>query len=142
MAVPAGRQVQDNEVEGPVDGIEIALAVIIGITLAATPLVAIALVSLASVREDAAHSLFGRCPGRLQHLARRLLGFRAAAGASAAGASAAGASAAGASAAGGPGPRRVVIPPQTRSAPAGQGEVRFAHARRSVPDSGKLPASR
>lgn len=137
MAVPAGRQVQDNEVEGPVDGIEIALAVIIGITLAATPLVAIALVSLASVREDAAHSLFGRCPGRLQHLARRLLGFRAAAGASAAGASAAGANPAG-----GPGPRRVVIPPQTRSAPAGQGEVRFAHARRSVPDSGKLPASR
>ena len=132
MAVPAGRQVQDNEVEGPVDGIEIALAVIIGITLAATPLVAIALVSLASVREDAAHSLFGRCPGRIQHLARRLLGFRAAAGASAAGANPAG----------GPGPRRVVIPPQTRSAPAGQGEVRFAHARRSVPDSGKLPASR
>lgn len=132
MAVPAGRQVQDNEVEGPVDGIEIALAVIIGITLAATPLVAIALVSLASVREDAAHSLFGRCPGRIQHLARRLLGFRAAAGASAAGTSYAG----------GPGPRRIVLPPRTRSAPAGQSEVRFAHARRSVPDSGKLPASR
>ncbi|MHB1595835.1 MAG: hypothetical protein ACYCO9_02375 [Streptosporangiaceae bacterium] len=126
MAVPAGRQVQDNEVEDPVDGIEITFAVIVGITLAATPLLAIALVSLASVREDAAHSLFGRSPGRLQRLARRLLGFRAATGASS-----------------GDGPvRQGLIPPQTRSAPAGQSEVRFAHARRSVPDSGKLPASR
>jgi hypothetical protein len=127
MAVPAGRQVQDNEVEDPVDGIEIAFAVIVGIALAATPFIAIALVSLASVREDSAHSLFGRCPGRLPHLARRLLGFRAAAGASSAG---------------GPGLPRDLIPPQARSAPARQSEVRFAHARRSVPDSGKLPASR
>ncbi|MHB1432316.1 MAG: hypothetical protein ACYCVZ_09420 [Streptosporangiaceae bacterium] len=136
MAVPAERQVQDNEVEDPVDGIEIAFAVIVGITLAATPLVAIALVSLASVREDAAHSLFGRCPGRLQHLARRLLGFRAEARAGSGAGAGAGA---GAEAGTGLGDR---IPPQTRSAPAGRSEVRFAHARRPLPDSGKLPASR
>jgi hypothetical protein len=52
----------------------------IAAVVVATPLAAAALVTFASLREDAEHSLGGRPPGRLEAMSRRLLGTVSAAG--------------------------------------------------------------
>jgi len=44
-------------------------AVVVG-----TPLIAVVLVTIASLREDAGHSLCGRAPSRFDAVVRRLLG--------------------------------------------------------------------
>lgn len=90
-----------------------AVAVIV-----ALPMAAIVLVSMASLREEFAHSLSGEAPGSGARAARRLLGFRTA-------------------------NIGTLAPGQmpTSSAP-GDAEVRFVHARRPVPDPGKYSANR
>src|SRR5215469_7546743 len=53
--------------------IALAAAVAVVVTL---PIAAIILVSMASLREESAHSLSGEAPGPGERVARRLLGFR------------------------------------------------------------------
>lgn len=95
-----------------VAGAAIALAAVL------IPLVAIIVVSWASLREEATNSLSGEAPGPCARLARRVLGFRAAhVGAFA--------------------------PTQTTTRSTRRDtEVRFQHARRSLSDSSKHSASR
>jgi hypothetical protein len=50
------------------------IVIVIAAVVVATPLLAAAAVTFASLREDAAHSLSGRPPGRLEAVVRRLLG--------------------------------------------------------------------
>jgi hypothetical protein len=50
------------------------IAIVIAAVVVATPLAAAVLVTFASLREDAAHSLGGRPPGWIEGLVRRLLG--------------------------------------------------------------------
>lgn len=48
----------------------------VAVVVAALPIAAIILVSMASLREESAHSLSGEAPGSAERAARRLLGFR------------------------------------------------------------------
>ena len=103
----------------------IVIAAAVAAVVAGGPLVAILLVSVASRREESAHSLSGQAPGVTTQAARRLLGFRA--------------------------DRIAPLPDWAASysarpapSPASQAEreVRFAHARRTLSDTGQLPARR
>ncbi len=83
------------------------------------PIAAIILVSFASLSEEAAHSLGRPAPGFAERMARRLLGYHVARS-------------------GQPGrPVRTA----RRAAPVMVTEVRFDHARRTLPDSREYPAS-
>jgi hypothetical protein len=94
------------------------LGAAVAVIVVALPIAAIILVSLASLREESAHSLSGEAPGRGERAARRLLGFRTAhIGAMAPG----------------------HTPASTR---ADDTEVRFVHARRPVSDPGQFSAVR
>lgn len=84
------------------------IAIVVVVFVVALPLIAVVLVSVASVREESAHSLSGRAPGRAEALARRLLGYRA--------------------------------DPAAVGAARRAAEVRFAHAHRTLPDTGHRPA--
>ena len=103
----------------------IVLPVAVAVVVAGGPIAAILLVSVASRREESAHSLSGQAPGVTTETARRLLGFRA---------------------------ERIAPLPDWAAgyadrpapSPASQAdrEVRFAHARRPLSDAGQLPARR
>lgn len=96
----------------------IAIAAIIAVLAVAIPIMAIAVVSLGSLREESLHSLGDEAPGAGGRAARRILGFRTAnIGALA--------------------PRRT-----TRPAPIAGPEVRFTHARRPLPAAGQFAAER
>ncbi len=84
------------------------------IAVVALPLVAIVLVSLASVREESAHSLSGQPPGWAERMARRLLGYRT---------------------------DPAAVNQAQRTAARNRTEVRFAHARRTMPGPGQQRAS-
>lgn len=92
----------------------ITLAVIVGIVAVAVPFAIIVLVSVASHREESARSLSGAAPGPISRLARAVLSYRA---------------------------DRPQIPGSARRRPRAA-DVRFAHARRSLPDPGREPAGR
>lgn len=103
----------------------IVLAAAAAVVVAGGPFAAILLVTIASRREESAHTLSGQAPGVATQAARRLLGFRA--------------------------ERLAPLPDWAASysgrpapSPASQAdrEVRFAHARRPLSDSGQLPARR
>ena len=103
----------------------IVIAATAAVVVAGGPLAAIFLVSVASRREESAHSLSGQAPGVATQAARQLLGFRA--------------------------ERIAALPDWAVSysdrpapSPASQAdrEVRFAHARRPLSDTGQLPARR
>jgi hypothetical protein len=53
----------------------IILIAVVVVVVVSAPLVGVVLVSLASRREDSAHSLAGRPSGTLESAARRLVGF-------------------------------------------------------------------
>ena len=132
----------------------IVIGAVIAVAAVAAPMAAIVLVSIASRREESARSLTGRAPGPVTAAARRLLAFRgsdhvaplpqrrAARGSRrpAPGRR---------PARPGPVPRPVwlitggyqagLAPSQLREPDL---EVRFAHARRSVPAASKYPARR
>jgi hypothetical protein len=55
----------------------IILLTVIGIVITGVPLTAVALVTVASRREENARSIAGRAPGPLERAARRLLAFHA-----------------------------------------------------------------
>ena len=94
------------------------VVVAVAVVVVALPIAAIILVSMASLREESAHSLSGEAPGPGERAARRLLGFRTAhIGAMAPG-------------------------QKPRSSASGGAEVRFVHARRPVSDPGKYSANR
>lgn len=97
----------------------IVLVVGIAAAAAAVPLAAIVLVTVASHREESAHTLGGQAPGPATRAARRLLGFRA---------------------------ERItrLVPDRLAPGPLREPEleVRFAHARRSLSDTGQYPARR
>ncbi|HUZ52995.1 MAG TPA: hypothetical protein VMU94_10770 [Streptosporangiaceae bacterium] len=107
------------------DQIWIVLGVAAAVVVAGGPLAAVVLVSIASRREESAHSLSGQAPGVTTQAARRLLGFRA---------------------------ERIAPLPEWAASysgrpapsPASQAdsEVRFAHARRPLSDAGQFPARR
>jgi hypothetical protein len=59
------------------DNAWITIGVIIALVAVAIPIGATVLVSLASLREEAARSITGAAPGGITRMARRLLGFRA-----------------------------------------------------------------
>src|SRR5215469_3789950 len=86
--------------------------------IVALPLAAVILVSMASLREESAHSLSGDAPGAGERAARRLLGFRT--------------------------DRIEVLAARQEpaSSAAGRAEVRFVHARRPVPDPAEYSADR
>ena len=104
----------------------IAVAVVAVVSAVALPLIAIVLVSLSSMREEHARSLGGDAPGPVARMARLVLAFRAERD--------------------GP-PQAGADPawPQRRRARrprrVADGEVRFAHARRTLPDPHQQPAS-
>jgi hypothetical protein len=54
---------------------EMIIVIAIVVVVVSAPLVGVVLVSLASRREDSAHSLAGRPSGALEAMARRLVGF-------------------------------------------------------------------
>ena len=94
----------------------ITLGAAVAAVIVALPIVAIILVSLASLHEESAHSLSGEAPGPTPRIARRLLGFKTAhIGAMAPGHS-----------------------PVSRS--SRRGEVRFVHARRPLSDPSEYAA--
>jgi|ERR1700683_512414 len=100
----------------------IVVGAIIAVLAASIPILAIALVSLASLHEESAHTLGDAAPGPGERLARRILGFR-----------------------GSPAPpvsRRSAVSRPPASVRSAGPEVRFPHARRPVSDSGQHPASR
>ena len=105
----------------------IAVATVAVVSAVALPLIAAVLVSLASMREEYARSLGGEAPGLMARMARLVLAFRAERDLS---------------------PRGGADPdwPQRRRARhsrrAAEREVRFAHARRTLPDAGQFPARR
>lgn len=88
----------------------IAIGTTIALVAIIVPLAAVILVSLASVSEEAAHSLSGQAPGSTERAARRLLGFQS-------------------DTAGEPAAR-----PERESEQGSDREVRFAHARRTLSD--------
>lgn len=103
----------------------IVMAVVAAVVVGGLPLTAVFLVSVASRREESAHSLSGQAPGVTTQAARRLLGFRA--------------------------ERMAPLPdwaasysgrPAPSTASRADGEVRFAHARRPLSVAGQLPARR
>jgi len=104
----------------------IAVATVAVVSAVALPLIAAVLVSLASMREEYARSLGGEAPGLMARMARLVLAFRAERDLS---------------------PRGGADPdwPQRRRARhsrrAAEREVRFAHARRTLPDTRKQPAN-
>jgi hypothetical protein len=55
----------------------IILLTVIAVVITGVPLAAVALVTLASRREETARSIAGRAPGALERAARRLLAFHA-----------------------------------------------------------------
>jgi len=135
----------------------IGIGAVIAVAAVISPLVAIVLVSIASRREESAHSLAGQAPGAITGAARRLLAYRGDRVAPASRRSAerpdrrpAGRQAAGtrpARSAGRPQPVWLIAGaqqagqvPGTLSEP--DLEVRFAYARRTLPDASQLPASR
>jgi hypothetical protein len=85
------------------------------------PVAAIALVSVASLREEAAQTLGRKAPGAMQRVARQVVGYH--------------------------GKKAVVAPVRRRPRPAarvtrqGIPEVRFGHASRTLPDPGQFSAS-
>lgn len=87
--------------------------IVVAIGAVALPLAAIVLVSLASIREEAAASLSGEPRGWAERTARRVLGYHA--------------------------DRSAMSGTGTR-ADTGQARIRFAHARRLVPDPRREPA--
>ncbi|HYS32468.1 MAG TPA: hypothetical protein VEM58_09425 [Streptosporangiaceae bacterium] len=130
--------------------------IVIGAAIAtaavAAPVAAIVLVSIASRREESAHSLYGRAPGPVTAAARRLLAFRS----DQVAALPQKRPAARSSRPAAPGRRQIRPGAEPKPAwliagahPAGIApgpvaapdlEVRFAHARRSVPDASQYPA--
>ena len=114
-------------------GIWVIVAVI-AVVMVAIPLAAVALVSLASLREESRHSLSGQAPGPAERAARRLLAFQSepiddlVRGRGPAGGLTS------ADPAGRYGARRDAQRPGH--------EVRFAYARRPLPDPGQRSASR
>ena len=112
----------------------IAVGVAIAVMAVMAPLAAMVLVSIASRREESASSLSRQAPGPVTAAARRLLAYRSDHVASL--------------------PRRrrargsvasTTMEPSPQSPhPVGERdlEVRFAYARRSVPDAGQFPARR
>ena len=94
------------------------VAVAVAVVVVALPIAAIILVSMASLREESAHSLSGEAPGPGERAARRLLGFRT-------------------DHVGGVAPGR-----KPRSSAQDSTEVRFVHARRPLSDPGKYSANR
>jgi hypothetical protein len=145
------------------DQIWIAAAAGIAAVALGVPFVAIVLVSIASRREEAAHSLSRQAPGAAARAARRLLAFRTEKPASMPDRAASYASTAGRerrpsrnrrsgggrrSAGPGPRPRTLGLVPSvpTVLAPGHDAiaarEVRFGHARRSLSDAGQYQAGR
>ena len=101
----------------PMNALMTAIGVAAAILVVA-PLVAILLVSFASLREESARSLSGAAPNFAARLARRVLGFH------------------------GDLPSRPSSV-QARTPSQGSGrEVRFAYARRTLPNPGQRPAGR
>jgi hypothetical protein len=106
------------------------LIVVVATAAVAVPLAAVAIVSLASVREESAHSLSGQAPGLLARIARQLLAFQSES-----------------AEADWPVSQQALYQPASRSAdrhsaPRRRPEVRFAYARRTLSDFGQLPAIR
>jgi len=93
------------------------IGVVAAITAVTLPLAAIILISVASVREEAAHSLSGQPPGWASAMARRLLGYHA-----------------------DPKAARAARHDAVLRA-LGESEVRLPHARRTLPDPDQQPAS-
>jgi hypothetical protein len=100
----------------------VAAGMAIAVITVGVPFAAIIVVSIASRREEAAHSLSRHAPGAVTQAARRLLAFRS---------------------------ERISARPiglapgaARQSVPAGKqlSEVRFGHARCSLPDSGQYSA--
>ncbi len=98
----------------------------------AVPLAAVVLVSMASMREESAQSLSGMPPGPITRLARRVLAYQSEPFDTSAHGRAR------RSASTGPGRR----PAGRRTTGRTGQEVRFAYARRTLPDPGQYPASR
>lgn len=96
------------------DRILIAAGLLVASLIVVVPLVVIMLVSFASVREESARSLGGAAPSLAARFARRVLGFHGDLGSA----------------------------PRSGPTRKPQREVRFAYARRTLPDSGSQPASR
>ncbi len=129
----------------------VAVGMAVAVIAVGVPFAAIILVSIASRREEAAHSLSRHAPGAAARAARRLLRFRSERIAPPP-------DWATANYPGGPArerrslrpassPQRMHLVREARPnglapVPAGQQlrEVRFGHARRSLPDSGQYPA--
>ena len=105
---------------------------IAAIAVVALPIAAVALVSLASVREESAHSLSGQAPGPMARAARRLLAFQSEPMGSLARRPARRPTGAGSAG----------RPVGRQAAPRPGHEVRFAYARRPLPDLGQRPAGR
>ena len=107
-----------REMESQLHNLWLVVGVVVAIVVAALPIGAIILVSMASLREESAHSLSGEAPGPGERAARRLLGFRTA--------------------------HIGAMAPGRRPTSSGRGdtEVRFVHARRPLPDPSKYSANR
>jgi hypothetical protein len=93
----------------------IAAGAAVALVAVALPFAAIIVVTIASRREEAAQSLSRSAPGAAARAARRLLDFRSTRSA-----------------------RRPANAPRPASGP--RYEVRFGHARRSLPDTSQFPA--
>ncbi|HXP22475.1 MAG TPA: hypothetical protein VN840_22785 [Streptosporangiaceae bacterium] len=106
----------------------------VAVVMMAIPLAAVALVSLASVREESRHSLYGQAPGPAERAARRLLAFHS----ESIGDLASGRRPAGRSASLGSAGRSDA----RQASPRSGHEVRFAYARRPLPDPGQRSARR
>jgi hypothetical protein len=145
------------------DQIWIAAAAGIAAVALGVPFVAIVLVSIASRREEAAHSLSRQAPGRVARAARRLLAFRTETLAKAQDRAASYATRAGrerrpsrdrrsgggrrSAGSGRRPPALDLIPPAPAALAPGHDaiavrEVRFGHARRSLSDAGQYQAGR
>lgn len=145
------------------DQVWIAAAAAIAAVALGVPFVAIVLVSIASRREEAAHSLSRQAPGAAARAARRLLAFRTEKPAKVADRAASYARNAGRerrpsrlrrsgggnrSSGYGPRPRALdLVPPAPTALAPGHDaiaarEVRFGHARRSLSDAGEYQAGR
>jgi len=129
------------------DQIWMAAVAVIAVAVVGVPFAAMVLVSVASRREEAAHSLSRQAPGAATRAARRLLGYRTEQPGQMPGraASHSRASGRGSSDRSGPGsfafelmPAALVPSPAVQAAR----EVRFGHARRPLSDAGQYPASR
>jgi hypothetical protein len=98
-----------------------ALGAVAATIAVVVPVAAIVLVSVASLREEAGHTLGRKAPGAMQRVARQVLGYH--------------------------GKRVMVAPvrrqprPSVRVTRQGIPEVRFGHASRTLPDPGQFSAS-